>query len=112
MRDSRTIFNIGGIEMGGQNFGAMSNGVISNMAGVGTLVMYVFALVGVVMTGMGIHGFYSHSKDGGRPGGIKIAATQTIVGMILAGGLMYFINSGSTTLGAGTSSTLQNIVAP
>jgi peptidoglycan biosynthesis protein MviN/MurJ (putative lipid II flippase) len=98
--------------MGGQTFGAMSNQVSGNLTGVGALIMYLFALVGVIMTGMGIHGFYAHSKDGGRPGGIKTAAAQTIVGMILAGGLMYFINSGSTTLGAGTSSTLQGIVNP
>ena len=98
--------------MGGQTFGSMAQGITTGTQGIGALIMYLFALVGVIMTGMGIHGFYAHSKDGGRPGGIKTAAAQTIVGMILAGGLMYFINSGSTTLGAGTSSTLQGIVNP
>jgi hypothetical protein len=90
----------------------MAQGVQGNMTGVGALILYVFVLVGVVMTGMGIHGFYAHSKDQGRPGGIKTAAAQTIVGIILAGGLMYMINSGSMTMGAGTSTTLQNVVNP
>lgn len=98
--------------MGGQSFGSMAQGVQGNMTGVGALILYVFVLVGVVMTGMGIHGFYAHSKDQGRPGGIKTAAVQTIVGIILAGGLMYMINSGSMTMGAGTSTTLQNVVNP
>ena len=101
--------------MGGQNFGAMSQGVISNMAGVGTLIMYVFALVGVIMTGMGIHGFYAHSKDQGRPGGIKTAATQTIIGIILATGLTYMINSGSSTMGnsaGGLTAPSTNVLAP
>ena len=98
--------------MGGQTFGSMAQGITTGTQGIGALIMYVFALVGVILTGMGIHGFYAHSKEQGRPGGIKIAATQTIVGIILAGGLMYMINSGSMTMGAGTNSTLQSIVTP
>jgi hypothetical protein len=99
--------------MGGQTAGSMATGIITGTQGIGALIMYVFALVGVILTGMGIHGFYAHSKDGqGRPGGIRTAATQTIVGIILAGGLLYMINSGSTTMGAGTNSTLQSVVAP
>lgn len=98
--------------MGGQTFGSMAQGITTGTQGIGALIMYLFALVGVILAGMGIHGFYAHSKDQSRPGGIKTAAVQTIVGIILAGGLMYFINSGSMTMGAGTSTTLQNVVNP
>ena len=89
----------------------MSNGFIANTAGVGALVLYLFTLVGVVMAGMGIHGFYK-AQQSHQPGEMGKAATKLIVGIVLAGGLMYMINSGSTTMGAGTNSTLQNVVAP
>jgi len=98
--------------MGGETFGAMANGIQSSTTGIGSLIMYVFALVGVILTGMGIHGFYAHSKNPNRDGGMRIAAVQTIVGIILAGGLLYMINSGSMTMGAGTSTTLQSVVNP
>jgi peptidoglycan biosynthesis protein MviN/MurJ (putative lipid II flippase) len=90
----------------------MATGIMSSTQGVGALIMYVFALVGVIMAGMGIHGFYAHHNGNGRMS-IGKAATMTIVGIVLAGGLLYVINSGSMTFGnsAGTS-TLQNVVAP
>jgi hypothetical protein len=97
---------------GGQTFGSMATGVMSSTQGIGALIMYVFALVGVVMAGMGIHDFYAiHNNRGNST--VGKAATKTIVGIILAGGLIYVINSGSMTFGnsAGTS-TLQNVVAP
>ena len=97
--------------MGGQNYGSMANGFIANTAGVGALVLYLFTLVGVVMAGMGIYGFYK-AQQSHQPGEMGKAATKLVVGIILAGGLMYFINSGTTTMGAGTSSTLQGIVNP
>ena len=97
--------------MNGQTAGSMATGIIGNTQGVGALIMYLFALVGVIMAGMGFHGFYK-AQQSHQPGEMGKAATKLIVGIVLAGGLMYMINSGSTTMGAGTSSTLQNLVAP
>ena len=97
--------------MGGQTFGSMATGIMSGTQGIGALIMYLFAIVGVIMAGMGIHGFYK-AQQSHQPGEMGKAATKLIVGIVLAGGLMYMINSGSTTMGAGTNSTLQNVVAP
>jgi hypothetical protein len=98
--------------MGGQTFGSMATGIMSSTQGIGALIMYVFALVGVIMAGMGIHDFYAIHNGQGRTT-VGKASTKTVVGIVLAGGLMYVINSGSMTFGnsAGTS-TLQNVVAP
>ena len=97
--------------MGGQTFGSMATGIMSGTQGIGALIMYLFAIVGVIMAGMGIHGFYK-AQQSHQPGEMGKAVTKLIVGIVLAGGLMYMINSGSTTMGAGTNSTLQNVVAP
>ncbi len=97
--------------MGGETIGTMAQGITSGTQGVGALIMYVFALVGVVMAGMGIHDFYSIHNGNGRTT-VGKAATKTVVGIVLAGGLMYMINSGSMTIGAGTSTTLQQVTAP
>ena len=97
--------------MGGQTFGSMATGIMSGTQGIGALIMYLFAIVGVIMAGMGIHGFYK-AQQSHQAGEMGKAATKLIVGIVLAGGLMYMINSGSTTMGAGTNSTLQNVVAP
>lgn len=99
--------------MGGQTFGSMAQGITTGTQGIGALIMYLFALVGVILAGSGIHGFYKASQGGGSgQHDYGKAAAKTIVGFILAGGLMYFINSGSMTMGAGTSTTLQNVVNP
>ncbi|MGL3709489.1 hypothetical protein ACSYAY_01295 [Leptospirillum ferriphilum] len=98
--------------MGGETFGNMATQISSNLTGVGSLILYVFALVGVVMAGMGIHGFYAHHNGNGRMS-LSRAATMTIVGIILAGGLTYLINSGSMTFGNNSGqTTLQNVVNP
>lgn len=97
--------------MGGQTAGSMATGIISGTQGVGALIMYGFALVGVILAGNGIYSFYqAHSNN--QQGQFGKAAAKTIVGIILAGGLMYMINSGSMTMGAGTNSTLQSVVMP
>ncbi|MHB1287352.1 MAG: hypothetical protein ACYCYP_12530 [Leptospirales bacterium] len=98
--------------MGGQTFGSMSTGIISSSQGIGALIMYVFALVGVIMAGMGIHDFYAIHNNQGRTT-VGKAATKTIVGIVLAGGLMYVINSGSMTFGnSGASTQLQQVINP
>lgn len=99
--------------MGGQTIGNMATGITSNLTGVGSLVMYVFALIGVVFAGMGIHGFYAAHKNPGGQHTIGKAAIQTIVGVILAGGLTYLINSGSMTFGNNSGTTqLQQVINP
>ena len=97
--------------MGGQTAGSMANGIITGTQGVGALIMYVFTLIGVILAGNGIYSFFQahHNNQQGQYGK---AAAKTIVGVILAGGLMYMINSGSMTMGAGTNSNLQSIVTP
>jgi hypothetical protein len=97
--------------MGGQTFGSMAQNISSGTQGIGALIMYVFALVGVIMAGMGVHDFYAIHNGRGTTT-IGKAATKAIVGIVLAGGLTYFINSGSMTMGAGTSTTLQNVINP
>ncbi|MEC4682935.1 MAG: hypothetical protein VST70_04555 [Nitrospirota bacterium] len=97
--------------MGGQTFGSMAQGITAGTQGIGALIMYVFALLGVILAGNGIYGFYQ-AHHNNQPGQFGKAAAKTIVGIVLAGGLMYMINSGSMTMGAGTNSTLQNVVAP
>ena len=98
--------------MGGQTFGSMAQGVQTGTQGIGALVLYVFALVGVVMAGMGIYDFYSLHNGNGRAT-IKTAATKTIIGFVLAGSLAYMINSGSMTFGnSGASTQLQQVINP
>lgn len=99
--------------MEGQTLGNIATGVQSNLTGIGSLVMYAFALVGVVLAGMGIHGFYAAHKNPGGQHTIGKAAIQTIVGVILAGGLTYMINSGSMTFGNNSGTTqLQQVINP
>lgn len=97
----------------GQTFGSMANNITSNLTGVGSLILYVFALVGVVLAGMGIHDFYLIHDNRGGDKTFGKAATKTLVGAILAGGLIYIINSGSMTIGNGAGSTqLQQVINP
>lgn len=97
----------------GQTFGSMANNITSNLTGVGSLILYVFALVGVVLAGMGIHDFYLIHDNRGGDKTFGKAATKTLVGAILAGGLIYIINSGSMTIGNGSGSTqLQQVINP
>ena len=98
--------------MGGQTFGSMAQGIQNGTQGIGALILYMFALVGVILAGNGIYGFYQAHHNNQR-GDFGKAAAKTIVGIILAGGLMYFINSGSMTLGNGSGSTqLQQVINP
>ncbi len=98
--------------MGGQTFGAMAQGVQSYTQGIGALVLYLFALVGVILAGMGIYDFYSLHSGNGRTT-VGKAAGKTIVGIILAGGLTYMINSGSMTFGNSSGTTqLQQVINP
>ena len=97
----------------GQTLGALSTTITSNLGGVGSLVVYLFGLVGIVLTGMGLYGFYAaHSSPGGQHTHGK-AAVMTIVGLILVGGIGYVISTGSATLGnTGASSNITTLTNP
>ena len=97
----------------GQTLGALSTTITSNMGGVGSLVVYLFGLVGLILTGMGLYGFYAaHSSPGGQHTHGK-AAVMTIVGLILVGGIGYVISTGSATLGnTGASSNISTLTNP
>lgn len=95
---------------GASGFGSMAQSFTGNMAGVGNAVIYGFMLMGLILAGFGIHGFYSEHKSG--RGEYGKAAMSFVVGVILTGGLLYFINTGSNTMGAGTNSQIQTLVNP
>ena len=97
----------------GQTLGALSTTITSNLGGVGSLVVYLFGLVGIILTGMGLYGFYAaHSSPGGQHTHGK-AAVMTIVGLILVGGIGYVISTGSATLGnTGASSNISTLTNP
>ena len=98
--------------MGGQTFGSMAQGVQTSTQGIGALILYVFALVGVILAGNGIYGFY-HAHGSNDQKAIGKAAAKTIIGIVLAGGLTYMINSGSITFGnSGASTQLQQVINP
>jgi hypothetical protein len=99
--------NTGG---GASGFGQMAQTFTTNMTGVGSAVMYVFMLMGLVLTGVGVHGFYGEHKSGRGEYGKPAAATA--IGILLVAGLAYLINTGSNTLGAGTNPNLQNLLNP
>ena len=98
--------------MGGQTAGSMAQGIMSNTQGVGALILYVFALIGVILAGNGIYGLYQ-AHHSNQPKELGKAVAKTIIGIVLAGGLTYMINSGSMTFGnSGASTQLQQVINP
>ena len=97
----------------GQTLGALSTTITSNLGGVGSLVVYLFGLVGIILTGMGLYGFYAaHSSPGGQHTHGK-AAVMTLIGLILVGGIGYVISTGAATLGnTGASSNITTLTNP
>jgi len=97
----------------GQTLGSLSTTITSNLGGVGSLVVYLFGLVGLILTGMGLYGFYAaHSSPGGQHTHGK-AAVMTLIGLILVGGIGYVISTGSATLGnTATQSNITTLTNP